>query len=70
MQGSGSDWMVRDPARPERVIKLEVSGIAAGGSPGNRLSTKVDQARGGSPSDVAIALVFRFDDAQLRSKVW
>lgn len=69
-QGSGADWMVRDPEQPKRLIKLEVSGIAEGGSPGNRLSSKAAQAKGGTPSDAAVALVFRFSDAQLLSRVW
>jgi hypothetical protein len=69
-QGSGADWIVRDPTRPECVIKLEVSGIAEGGSPGNRLSMKTTQAKGGTPSDAGVALVFRFSDAQLLSRVW
>ena len=69
-QGSGADWIVRDPEQPKRVIKLEVSGIAEGGSPGNRLASKTTQAKGGTPSDAAVALVFRFSDALLLSRVW
>ena len=69
-QSSGADWIVHDPSQPKRVIKLEVSGIAEGGSPGNRLSSKTTQAKGGTPSDAAVALVFRFADALLLSRVW
>lgn len=69
-QGSGADWFVQDPTLPTQLMKLEVSGIASGGSPGFRLSQKVEQAMGGSVAAGGLAVVFRFHDASLYSRSW
>lgn len=69
-QGSGADWFVQDPKRPMELMKLEVSGIASGGSPGSRLSEKVEQGKGGSIAASGLAVVFRFRDASLYSRSW
>jgi hypothetical protein len=69
-QGSGADWFVHDPQRPTQLMKLEVSGIAARGSPGARLSQKVEQAMGGTLAAAGLAVVFRFQDASLYSRCW
>lgn len=69
-QGSGADWFVQDPKRPTQLMKLEVSGIATGGSPGSRLNDKVEQGMGGSIAASGLAVVFRFQDASLYSRSW
>ena len=69
-QGSGADWFLQDPEHPTRLVKLEVSGIATGGSPGSRLNEKVEQGMGGSIAASGLAVVFRFQDASLYSRSW
>lgn len=69
-QGSGADWFVQDPKRPMQLLKLEVSGIATGGSPGSRLGQKVEQAMSGNVAAAGLAVVFRFEDASLYSRSW
>jgi hypothetical protein len=69
-QGSGADWFVQDPGRPTELMKLEVSGIATGGSPGSRLSQKLEQGMGGNIVADGLAVVFRFQDASLHSRRW
>ena len=69
-QGSGADWFLQDPEHPTQLMKLEVSGIATGGSPGSRLNEKVEQGMGGSIAAGGLAVVFRFQDASLYSRSW
>lgn len=69
-QGSGSDWHLEHPTDPQRALKLEVSGIAEGGSPGSRLEQKLIQGQKGVPKTEGVAIVFRFADASIYSKAW
>ena len=69
-QGSGADWFMVDPSQPTTLMKLEVSGIAEGGSPGNRLETKAAQGMGGTITAKGLAVVFRFAAASLYSRGW
>jgi hypothetical protein len=68
--GSGADWFIVDPQQPTQLLKLEVSGIATGGSPGSRLNERVEQGMGGSIAAGGLAMVFRFKDASLYSRSW
>ena len=69
-QGSGAEWYVEDPAAPGKLMKLEVSGIASGGSPGSRLNQKVEQGMGGTITAPGLAVVFRFADVSAYSRSW
>lgn len=58
------------PSAPLAMLKLEVSGIETGGSPGHRLAAKVDQGKGGSVRLPGVAVVFRFSDVGCYSESW
>lgn len=69
-QGSGSDWWMVQPDHPDVLLKLEVSGISEGGSPGTRLVQKTQQGRGGLLRRPGIAVVIRFQDVKVWSEEW
>jgi hypothetical protein len=69
-QGSGADWYMVAPSQPDKYLRLEVSGIAEGGSPGARLSEKVEQGMRGNVASAGLAVVFRFKDASTYSRAW
>ena len=70
-QGSGADWLMIPRTGPQdEFFKLEVSGIAEGGTPEGRLMAKMEQGQRGDLDRPGIAVVVRFQDAQIRSESW
>ncbi len=69
-QGTGADWYMVHAEAPNAMLKLEVSGIERGGSPGHRLREKVAQGRDGALPAPGVAVVFRFADAACHSESW
>ncbi|XXT19000.1 hypothetical protein WME94_53130 [Sorangium sp. So ce429] len=72
-QGSGTDWlMIRKGEPANDYYKLEVSGMARINKerPENRLERKVAQGSGGDLQRPGIAVVVRFEDAQILSETW
>jgi hypothetical protein len=69
-QGSGCDWIMRRASGGTETFKLEVSGIAQGGSPGSRLATKVKQGQTGTLKAPGLAVIVRFSEVSLHSEDW
>jgi hypothetical protein len=69
-QGSGCDWIMRRAIGGNEIFKLEVSGIAQGGSPGSRLTKKVEQGRKGTLKAPGLAVIVRFSEVSLHSEDW
>ena len=69
-QGSGCDWIMRRASGGTETFKLEVSGIAQGGSPGSRLTKKVEQGRKGTLKAPGLAVIARFSEVSLHSEDW
>lgn len=72
-QGSGTDWlMIRKGEPANDYYKLEVSGMARINKekPENRLERKVMQGSGGDLQRPGVAVVVRFEDAQILSDTW
>lgn len=65
-QGSGADLLMVRRGEPDNdFVKLEVSGIARGGSLETRVSQKAEQVAGGNLSRPGVALVVHFEAAEI-----
>jgi hypothetical protein len=68
-QGSGADFLMVRRGEPDNdFVKLEVSGIARGGSLETRLVQKKEQVSGGDLSRPGVALVVHFEAAKISAR--